>query len=64
MWDWTARRLCNYLHVQLVSECADEDEAEELIAQLTTVPEVFEAESREKMTRQLDMIMPGAIVRG
>jgi hypothetical protein len=64
MWDWSPRRLCNYVHIQLVSECEDETEAEDLIKQLTMEPEEYEEDSRAGLAQQLDLIMPGAIVRG
>lgn len=52
------------MHVQLVSECADEGEAEDLIRKLTTSPEQYEEQSRAELAQQLELIMPGAIVRG
>lgn len=64
MWGWSVRRLCNEMHVQLIAECSDEEEAQEMQDTLTLSPDDAEEKSRLALTQQMLLSMPGAIQGG
>lgn len=52
------------MHLQLVSESEDEEQAEERIHYYTTSNAAAENEERAELTQNIDAMFPGAIVRG
>jgi len=52
------------MHVQLIAECSDEEEAQEMQDTLTLSPDDAEEKSRLALTQQMLLSMPGAIQGG
>lgn len=50
------------MHVQLIAECADEREAEEMHDKLTLPQATAEEKTRALLTQQISLVIPGAIV--